>query len=352
MRALSLRIIFLSLTTTSCLGQSLPQPTLETLRAAIADQTYPKIDAILVQHNDHLLIEEYFNEFDRDSLHDTRSAFKSITSLLTGIALDQALFSLEDSLGYFFPELGDDPKAGITIRQLLEMRSGLDCEEFYGIGPDCETDMMESGDWVAFCLDLDLKHTPGLNWSYSSIPPMLVGEVISKTSGMTIMDFAAQYLFQPLGISDYTWTITPKGRGMTAGSFYMKPRDMLKIIKLVSELGIWEDKRIVSEAWIRSSTNCSIDIEFSFLRYSRMRNAKYSSARYGLYWYREQLQYGAINTEVLFASGNGGQYMMQLKDYDALVVFTGSNYGNWRNKLPFEVLLKYLIPILESEAGR
>jgi hypothetical protein len=59
------------------------------------------------------------------------------------------------------------------------------------------------------------------------------------------------------------------------------------------------------------------------------------------------LEFGDIKTDVLFASGNGGQYMMVLEDYDAAIVFTGSNYGNWRGKLPFEILLKYIIPILD-----
>ena len=81
-----------------------------------------------------------------------------------------------------------------------------------------------------------------------------------------------------------------------------------------------------------------------------MANSKYHSATYGFYWYTETLQYEDIKTEVLFASGNGGQYMMILPEYDAKVVFTGSNYGNWRGKLPFEMLLKYIIPMLQGSS--
>jgi len=46
---------------------------------------------------------------------------------------------------------------------------------------------------------------------------------------------------------------------------------------------------------------------------------------------------------------NGGQYMMILEDYNAAITFTGSNFGNWRGKLPFDILLKHIIPILETE---
>lgn len=336
---------------TNCQAQHSGRSLTEELNEKVAAKTYPGIDGIVVECNNKIIIEEYFNGFKKDSLHDMRSSFKSITSLLAGIAIDKKLIALDDKLSRFFPELKDEGKRNISVQNLLEMRSGLNCEEFYDIGPECEEEMRKTSDWIAYCLGVDLIREPGVNWSYNSNEPMLVGEIISRASGMSIMEFAKKNLFQPLGIDNYKWTISPKGIGMTAGSFYMKPADMLKIINLVKHKGNWKGNRIVSEDWIERSTNCKIDIDFSFTRYSRISTAKYESARYGFFWYRENLHYGEINTEVLFASGNGGQYMMFLPDYDATVVFTGSNYGNWRGKLPFEILLKYIIPAIEKENG-
>ena len=333
---------------TSCQGQDANKALIKELKEKVADEVYPNIDGILVEQGSSILLETYFNGFERDSLHDTRSSFKSITSLLAGIAIDRKMISLEDPIHRFFPELEDSNKGAITVKNLLEMKSGLNCEEFYGIGPECEDEMWETKDWIAYCLNVEVKSLPGLNWSYNSNEPMLIGEIISRASGMTIMDFAERYLFLPLDITGYRWTISPKGRGMTAGSFYIKPVDMLKIARLVHLRGNWKGQQLVSEAWIETSTKCDIDIDFSFVRYSKMANAKYESARYGYFWYRENLQYKDIATEVVFASGNGGQYMMILPEYDAKVVFTGSNYGNWRGKLPFEILLKYIIPMLKQ----
>ncbi|MDJ1506853.1 serine hydrolase [Xanthocytophaga agilis] len=333
----------------NCQAQQVNNSLVEELKAKIASKIYPKIDAIVVEHGDKIIIEEYFNEFKKDSQHDMRSSFKSITSLLAGIAIDKKLISLDDKLGRFFPELKNEAKRNISVRNLLEMRSGLNCEEFYGMGPECEEEMSKTEDWVSYCLGVDLVREPGLNWSYNSNEPMLVGEIIARASGMTVMEFAKVNLFQPLGINDYKWTISPKGQGMTAGSFYMKPTDMLKIIYLVQNNGNWKGKQIISTDWIKLSTNCHIIIDFSFTRYSRIPNAKYESARYGFFWYRENLKYKDINTEILFASGNGGQYMMLLPEYNLTMVFTGSNYGNWRGKLPFEIILKYIIPAIKQE---
>jgi CubicO group peptidase (beta-lactamase class C family) len=219
---------------------------------------------------------------------------------------------------------------------------------FFEIGPCCEEEMWETDNWLGYILEIPLRHEPGLNWAYTSIEPELIGEIIQRTSKISIIEFAEKYLFEPLDIDDYKWQLSPEGRGYSAGSFNIRPIDMLKISQLVLDNGSWKGQEVVSQKWINESTNCKTDVDMSFVRYARTQDAKYTSAQYGFMWYREILQYDNIKTEVLFASGNGGQYMMVLEDYDAAIVFTGSNYGNWRGKLPFDILLKYLIPILED----
>lgn len=64
------------------------------LKEKITDNSYPKIDAIIVEHNDKIILEEYFNGFKKDTPHDVRSSFKSITNLLAGIAVDKKLIAL------------------------------------------------------------------------------------------------------------------------------------------------------------------------------------------------------------------------------------------------------------------
>ncbi|MEM7104922.1 MAG: serine hydrolase domain-containing protein [Bacteroidota bacterium] len=317
-------------------------------RDLINPKDYPNIDGIIVAHNNEIIIEEYFNGFDKDQLHQTRSSFKSITSILAGIAIDQGLFSVEDEIDKFITEWKNDPRGKIKVKDLLEMRSGLACENFFDVGPDCESEMYDTDDWLGYILNIPLRYEPGQQWEYSSMEPDLAGIIISRSSNMTLMDFADQYLFSPLGIETCEWEITPDGRGYAAGSSSMKPIDMLKIAALIANKGHWNGTQVVSESWINESTNCTIHVDMSFLYWSGMKNVDSASARYGYLWYRELLSYQDIKTDVLFASGNGGQYMMILEDYDAVVAFTGSNYGNWKGKLPFKILLKHIIPILED----
>ena len=143
-----------------CFGQSL----LDDLRSKIDNKVYPNIDGIVVSQDDEVLIEEYFNGFERDSLHEMRSSFKSITSILAGIAMDQGHFTLDDEIHKFITEWKNDSRGKITVKDLLEMKSGLACENFFDVGPDCESEMFEADDWLTYILDIPLRHDPGSRW--------------------------------------------------------------------------------------------------------------------------------------------------------------------------------------------
>eukprot|EP01132_Coremiostelium_polycephalum_P022376 gene22376-26555_t len=157
---------------------------LEQMTLAIDSGKYPGMHSILISKNGHLNYEQYFNGFNRDSLHDSRSAFKSVTSLLTGIALDKGfLKSVHQKVYSFFPDYPLSKQTGLrqsmTIKNLLEMKSGFDL------------------------------------WSYTSINPMIISGIIHKASHIRVADFAKKYLFGPLGIKKYRWSYDPSGNAMT-----------------------------------------------------------------------------------------------------------------------------------------
>jgi CubicO group peptidase (beta-lactamase class C family) len=329
---------------------------LDSLSATIRQGAYKNIDAIVISHHGKTIYEQYFNGYTKDSLHDTRSSFKSVAGLLTGIAIDKGFIkSVQEKVYPFFPEYKhydnpDSRKAHMTIQHLLEMKSGYNCEEWNSTN-DCENKMMDSAkDWVKYSLDMPLLHEPGTVWSYMSANAMLLGGVIAHASHMPIDQFAAKYLFTPLGITRYRWTKDAVGQGTTAGSFYILPTDMLKIGELVLNKGVWKGKQIVSAQWINEATKRITQIEdFSNVQISKAKDAIPQPTWYGYTWYNEEIRTATIKHNVVFASGNGGQYMMVIKDLDLVVVFTGNSYGSARSKLPFEVLIRYVLPYLDAK---
>ncbi|MCV9928699.1 beta-lactamase family protein [Flavobacterium sp. LS1R49] len=322
---------------------------LQQMTDSITKNHYSGIHSVLIAKDNQLVYERYFNGYTRDSLHDSRSSFKSITSLLVGIAIDKGFIKDVNQKVYeFFPEypsLEKDPlKKLLTIKNLLEMKSGFDCEEFNDT-KDCEDEMSLSKNWVEYALNLSMKDKPGEIWSYTSIDPMILSGVIRKATNISIMDFAKKYLFEPLGISSYKWTVDPSGNGMTAGSFYIRPIDMMKIGQLVKDKGVWGGKKIISSKWITQSTLCDIAIpDFSYMKSSKSKIASPQPAYYGYYWYREQIKTNDLQENLLFASGNGGQYIFIIENLNLTIVFTQGNYRTYKAKQAFEILAKYILP--------
>jgi CubicO group peptidase (beta-lactamase class C family) len=333
-------------------------PLLDSLTQALAHHHYPNVRAVLVSHRGRLEYEQYPTPFTVDSLQDSRSSFKSITSLLVGISLDKGFLKSVHQRAYsFFPAYPHGPhwdarKDDMTLQNLLEMKAGFACEEFNGT-QDCEDAMTSTADWIKAALDLPLAVAPGTQWAYTSAAPVVMGGVLAQATHQSVMAFAARYLFEPLGITRYRWTTDPAHQGMTAGSFYIRPADMLKIGEMVANQGKWHGRRIVSARWLRESLAPRTLIPaFSFLGASHMKLAQPHPTYYGYYWYRERVVTPTINREVLFASGNGGQYIMLVPDLKLVVVFMGANYGSWKAKLAFEALAKYIIPAYESSPER
>jgi CubicO group peptidase (beta-lactamase class C family) len=323
------------------------RPLLDSMTNAVERNSYANVHSILIAREGELVYERYFNGWNRDSLHDTRSAFKSVTSLLAGIALDKGFIRNVQQRAYsFFPayHYRDARKGAMTVKDLLEMKSGFDCEEFND-GKDCEDEMTDAADWVKFSLDLPLKHAPGKVWAYTSCNPVIIGGIISQAAGMPVRDFAERYLFGPLGIRRYRWAADATGHVNTAGSFYMLPADMLKLGELVRQDGMWRGKRIVSSSWLRESTAATITIPgFSFAEIGGATAAITQPARYGYYWYREKIRTAASDVDVLFASGNGGQYIMIIRELGLVIVFTQGNYNSRSAKRAFDILIKYILP--------
>lgn len=352
-------IFLFSFALTQCFCQTIKDkksyPYLDSLSTTLEKGAYPNIDAIAISQNGKTCYEKYLNGFNKNSLHDSRSSFKSVTGILIGIAIDKGYIKdIHQKVYSFFPEYTnygnwDSRKTSMTIQNLLEMKSGYHCEEWNGT-IDCEAEMSNSADWIKFCLDLPLKNAPGSTWAYSSINTMILGGIIAQASKMSVSQFADKFLFKPLGITNYRWTKDPAGHEMTSGSFYIRPIDMVKIGELLLTNGVVKGKRIVSEKWLHEATGRITKIEnFSNVKISKNTTAIPQPTYYGYTWYNEEIQTNTFKYNIVFASGNGGQYIMVVSKLNLVISFTGNSYNSSRSKLPFDILIRYILPQFDSE---
>jgi CubicO group peptidase (beta-lactamase class C family) len=138
---------------------------LESIYSEMAQETNHDLKGIVIVRGGHLVSEHYFNGDSAISLHDIRSATKSLTSLLMGIAIQKNLVhSVDDPISLYLPGLPKDGKEKITIKDLLNMRSGLDADDGDPASPGNEDTLDQSSDWIRTVYSVPMKHAPGMQY--------------------------------------------------------------------------------------------------------------------------------------------------------------------------------------------
>ena len=302
----------------------------------IRDGRFPGVDSMLVARHGKLVAESYFNGFGRDSLHDLRSSGKSVTSALAGIAISQGAFGIDDPVSQLLPGFEDhknmsDRKRAITVRHLLNMSSGLECNDWYPASPGQEEKMYDTRDWVGFILDLPMARDPGFAAEYCTGGVVVLGKIISTRSGMALDAFADAYLFGPLGIRQSDWRRSPDGQATGGGGLRLRPRDAARFGVLYAAGGTWNGTRVLPADWV----------DLSSQRKYGLGNEGYG---YGLLWWKRTFARGSGTVDSYFTSGNGGNFVFVIPALDVVAVFTGSNYNNDNMNQPFWILGDRVLP--------
>ena len=320
------------------------QDSLIILMNALNDLNGDGNHSILIAKDGKLVFEEYFSgysyfhdrqvDFDRNTLHHMQSTTKGITAILTGIAVEKRIIqSVEDSLYHFFPDYDsrfDIQKRKITIEHMLTMTAGFLWDEMTTDFGDAGNDlgaMSRSHDYIGYLLSKPMAGEPGENHLYNSGLPITLGVIIGRESDMVASEFADQYLFAPLGITDTHWVFWHDGHPHTGGGLYLRPRDMLKLGQLVLQNGRWESEQNVSQSWIEEMTTSSRPPDW-----------------YGYYWHIGEMPYHSTTIRYFMAIGSGGQEISVFPDLEMIVVFTAGNYEHEFTIHPYDIYVSYILP--------
>ncbi len=331
-------------------NQGVSMEKLKQLEEAIAKKKYERLSSVLIAKDGKLVYEKYYNGFDVNSQHDTRSATKTITSILIGIAIDKGFIKSEKEpiLKYFAdkkPLRNPDPrKEKITIEDLLTMSSILECDDTNQASRGHEERMYIIEDYFKFFLDLPIRGKPpwetdvkdlpyGRRFSYCTAGTVLLGGIIERSTKMKVEDFAQKYLFTPLRISKPKWQIIPSGTAMTGGGLKLKARDYIKLGQLFLSSGKLNGKQIVSSEWVAKSVKPRADTG--------------SEIKYGYLWWL--LKFGQKG-EKHFAYamfGNGGNKIAVFPKLKVVVVLTNRMYGGRRgHQQTNKIMNEYIVPAL------
>lgn len=240
-----------------------------TLQKALAGKT--DTQGILIIQNDSIVYEKCFGDISTDRLATIFSISKSITSLLCGIAVDDGFIkSVDDAVTDYLPELKKkDPMwQKLTIRHLLNMQSGLDFDDTYSLRIkhlkrlNAMAKLNYGHNLRKQIRQQKFRCAPGTEYRYESMTSQILGVVIERATGIRYADYLSEKVWRPLQMeSPATINIDSHKHDLAHafGGISTTMKDLAKLGRLYLNRGMWNGKRIVSEDWIRQSTEYDND---------------------------------------------------------------------------------------------
>ena len=272
--------------------------------------------SIGIIYNNQLIFEHY-NIGDTTSKFPVYSITKSVLSAIFGQLIDQNIIEDEyDKIDKYLDLIRiKDPeiKTQIKIDNLLTMNSGIQDDTNYII----------RNDPISYILDKDLLYQPGLGWNYSSAGTHVLSAVFSEITNQNAEDYAKEYLFKPLGITDFYWQADLNGLSNGGWGLSLRLRDMLKFGNLYVNKGKWDDSQLISRRWIEKSTSKISTFRSGSGAWSYLPD---NESGYGYLWWVNSI----ANKNVFSALGYGGQYII-LDDARKLVIAIASRESSTRN---------------------
>ena len=272
------------------------------------DFTWGKIDLGLVTHNEN-------------TLHDTRSISKSIVSACIGIAIDEGLIkSVDQNIFDFFPEYTEYKqglKEHLTLKHLLTMTDGLSWDESKQPISGSENEMENSENIIDFILSRESKYKPGLRWNYNSGATELLAQVILRTTGKNILEYAKEKLFDPLQITNHEW-VKYRNVDLPAGASGLRltSPDLLKIGLLYLNNGQYASNQIIPKEWIKNSLKTSILREV----FQEIKSG------YGYQFWTWEQPTNDQSYHIAVAHGLGDQQINIDQENEIVIVITSGNY--------------------------
>lgn len=266
-----------------------------------AFMTNLRTQGVVVIRHGVIVAERYAANRDANALATSWSTAKSFASALIGIAIDEGYIdNVDDPVSKYLQEWQDTDKENISLRAILEMRSGLkvaptEALDLYLLGGD-------QGDQLSPSINRIVEIAPHTEWSYQNANSMLLGEIVSRASGMDTQDFAETFLFSKIGM-EAAWWQDVLGHTLTYCCIDATTRDFARFGLLYARSGKWNTEDVVSNEWVSSSTSSMPGYDF-----------------YGLHW-------RVANSNKMFASAGLHQNNIYVFPESDLVIVRNSIYN-------------------------
>ena len=231
-----------------------------------AEDTYT--NALLVIRDGRVVFEDYRNKSDGLTRFIGFSMSKTITAMLVGIALEQGkITSLDDPVTKYLPELAGTGYDGVTLRQVMQMRSGVDYQERYDFGdnPSFAGKLHEQAivlnrmRFADGARETRRANAPGGTFNYSTLDTFVIGWVLERATGMELAPYTEAHLWGPLGAESPGFWLADgppgAGRELSGMGFNATLRDFGRLGQLLLNDGKRNNgEQILPSGWVEQMT--------------------------------------------------------------------------------------------------
>lgn len=275
------------------------------VEAAAAYAERHGLHAFVVQVGGDIVFERYGGGYDAETPHALYSGTKSFWGVLASAAHDEGLLELDEPVARTFPSWNAGAKARVTLRELLQLTSGIG---FGGLGASVPT--------YDAALAVELKNEPGTTFTYGGIPLQVFGAVLAAKlapRGLTPHGYLHERILDPIGVRVARWRTLRDGTQPLPTGAFVTAREWLRYGRFVRDRGEWEGRRIVAAEAVE-----------------RCFAGSAANARYGLGWWLSPLP---AHPDVVYASGSGGQAMYVVPSAGAVAVKFGASSSSKHDAL-------------------
>jgi len=264
---------------------------------------------VMVTYKGQPVAERYAEGFGPENRFLSWSMAKSFTNAMTGILVKEG--KLDPDAPADIKEWQQDERRQITLRNLMQMNSGLEWNEDYGNSSDVNNMLHKEGDMAKFAISKQLEYTPGSVFEYASGSTNIVSYLMRKAIGndADYLAFPREKLFNRIGMRSATFEVDASGTFVGSSYLYASLRDYTRFGLLYLNNGNWLGEQILPVDWVEYTTS----------------TASGSEGTYGAFFWlnKSGSDYPDVPSDMFYCSGHDGQYIYIIPSKELVIVRTG-----------------------------
>lgn len=311
--------------------QGIPAQAISSFLAAVEREGL-ELHSLMLLRRGHVVAEGWWHPYDADGVHLLYSLSKSFTVTAVGMAVEESLLSVEDSVISFFPD--DAPEtvgehlATMKVKHLLSMATGHVTDTIDRIIP--------SDNWAKTFLAIPPDKAPGSVFCYNNGSTYMLSAMLHKLTGASLIEYLKPRLLEPLGIEKARWQENSQGIQLGFSGLHVTTDAIAKFGQLYLQKGTWQDQQLIPEAWVEAAVTKHITSASP----GQEANKVDWQQGYGYQFWR--CRHGAYRGDGAF-----GQFCVVLPEQDAVFVTTS---GEDDMQAILNAVWEHLLPAMQESA--